>query len=274
MRPLAVTPPCNNDIPADTLAFYRDVLHILNNASLPYVVGGAYALNYYTTLNRHTEDFDIFIARSDFNRISEELAKAGYAIELTHPHWLAKVRSNGVFIDLVFSSGNGVAEVDQAWMDHAVSAETFGVRTRICPAEEIIWSKAYIMERERFDGADIAHLILARGRQLDWRRLLARFDSHWRLLLSHLTLFGFVYPAHRDVIPAWVMNDLLNRMKEELDRPSPNSNICGGTLLSREQYLNDIGPQGYHDARLRPYGKMSAQDTARWTEAIKDKNNK
>ncbi len=59
----------------------------------------------------------------------------------------------------------------------------------------MIWSKAFIMERERYDGADIAHLILACGRDLDWRRLLGRFGRRWRVLLSHLVLFGFVYPG-------------------------------------------------------------------------------
>jgi hypothetical protein len=33
------------------------------------------------------------------------------------------------------------------------------------------------MERERFDGADVAHIILAYGDRLDWRRLLERFGS-------------------------------------------------------------------------------------------------
>ena len=30
---------------------------------------------------------------------------------------------------------------------------------KLCPPEEIIWSKSFIMERERFDGADINHLL-------------------------------------------------------------------------------------------------------------------
>lgn len=271
MQQATVTLPAANDIPPDTLAFYRNVLVTLNNARLPYLVGGAYALNHYTNINRQTSDFDIFIARDDYERIGNALSDAGYETELTFPHWLAKAHSNGDFIDLVFSSGNAIAEVDKAWFDHAVPAEIFGVPTKICPAEETIWSKAFIMERERFDGADVAHLILAQGMQLDWTRLLCRFEPHWRLLLTHLTLFGFIYPAHREVIPTWVMGDLLGRLHEDLHAPSPDENVCGGTLLSREQYLNDINIWGYEDARVKPYGSMSEQDTAKWTEAIKSK---
>jgi len=54
------------------------------------------------------------------------------------------------------------------------------------------------MERERFDGGDIAHLIRGSGRDLDWQRLLNRFGPHWRVLFSHLVMFGFCYPSERE----------------------------------------------------------------------------
>lgn len=264
--------PDGRNIPPGSLAFYRDILEILNKASLPYLVGGAYALNHYAGISRATGDFDLFIMRDDYGRIRKALGKAGYRTELTYPHWLAKVYSNGDVIDLVFSSGNSIAEVDEEWFDHAAPAEIFGIQVKLCPAEETLWSKAYIMERERFDGADVAHLILARGRQLDWPRLFRRFGADWRLLLSHLVLFGFVYPAHQGVIPGWVMNELLKRLSEEVQDSSPESNVCRGTLLSREQYLDDVNQWGFEDARLSPHGRMTEGDTANWTAAIKHKH--
>jgi hypothetical protein len=271
MQRMTVRRSNGNDLPASSLAFYRDVLSVLNDASLPYLVGGAYALNHFTGISRHTKDFDIFIKREDYEQISEALTEADYQTELTYPHWLGKVNFNGDTIDLVFSSGNGIAEVDQAWFDHAVAADIFGMPVMVCPAEETLWSKAYIMERERFDGADVAHLILAQGKNMDWTRLIERFGSHWRLLLSHLTLFGFIYPAHRHAVPNWVMDRLMNQLIEEVHSPSPDSEVCSGTLLSREQYLNDIFHWGYQDARVLPHGNMTEKDAAKWTEAIKNK---
>ena len=38
---------------------------------------------------------------------------------------------------------------------------------RLIPVEEMIWSKGLIMERERFDGADVTHLIRARTATCD-----------------------------------------------------------------------------------------------------------
>ena len=68
------------------------------------------------------------------------------------------------------------------------------VPVHLVAAEEMIWSKAFVMERERYDGADITHILRKSGATLDWVRLLRRFDLHAALLLSHLVLFQFVYP--------------------------------------------------------------------------------
>lgn len=255
-----------------TRRFYRTVLETLNDAGVDYMVGGAFAFHSYTGIRRDTKDLDIFIRRNDFNRVGEALGATGYITELTYPHWLGKIRANGDLIDLIFSSGNGVAEVDDIWFEHAPEVDVMDIPVRICPVEEKIWSKAFILERERYDGADIAHLLHACARTLDWHRLMWRFAPHWRVLLSHLVLFGFIYPAERNVIPEWVMQALLAQLQDELHAsPSPRP-VCGGTLLSREQYLVDVQIQGYLDARLEPLGSMTPEQTRIWTEAIPGRN--
>ncbi|GIZ51768.1 nucleotidyltransferase family protein [Noviherbaspirillum aridicola] len=268
-EPVPVSHPVD-ETDADTARFYRGVLETLNASSLPYLIGGAYAFNRHTDVNRPTRDLDIFIRRADFDRIGEALRAAGYQCELTYPHWLGKVHHQEVYIDLIFSSGNAIAEVDDAWFEHASPGEVLGVPVKICPAEEMIWSKAFIMEKERFDGADIAHLIRARGHLLDWPRMFRRFEPHWRVLLSHLVLFGFVYPAHRDIVPAAIMDELIERLHKETHSEPPDSSLCLGTLLSREQYLNDIRREGLQDGRIAPVGKMTPEDTEQWTRAISD----
>jgi hypothetical protein len=125
------------------------------------------------------------------------------------------------------------------------------------------------MERERFDGADVAHIILAYGDRLDWRRLLERFGSHWRVLLAHLILFGFIYPSARSRVPGWLMHELLDRLASELDAPDADDPVCYGTLLSWSQYLGDVFGGNFRDARIRPYGSLSAKEVARWTSADK-----
>ena len=95
------------------------------------------------------------------------------------------------------------------------------------------------------------------GPSLDWPRLLMRFGDYWRVLLSHLILFGFVYPDKRQNIPAWVMEELIRRLT--VSRPNLQSDVCYGTLLSREQYLHDVGQWKYRDARQEPEGAMTTE---------------
>jgi hypothetical protein len=131
----------------------------------------------------------------------------------------------------------------------------------------MVWSKAFIMERERFDGADVLHLLRACADRMDWGRLVARFGPHWRVLLSHLLLFGYVYAGERDRIPATVMARLLRRLEHETASPAPDRKICRGTILSRAQYLVDVECWGYRDARVC-LGAMSEEDVTAWTAAI------
>jgi hypothetical protein len=133
----------------------------------------------------------------------------------------------------------------------------------------MIWSKAFVMERERYDGHDVMHLIRAGRGRIDWDRLVQRFGDNWRLLLSYLVLYGYVYPGARDAILADVIEALVERLRKE-PRTSGDARLCRGTLLSRSQYLHDIEDLGLRDARLAPFGPMSAEHTELWTNAIQD----
>jgi hypothetical protein len=248
-------PSNGDDLEPRLYNFYCAVLSELQRAQAPFLVGGAYALACHTGVVRHTKDLDIFIRPKDCKRILEILAAMGCRTEITDPCWLAKAYSGEDFIDVIFSSGNGVAEVDDAWFEYAIDAKVFGLPVQLCPAEETIWSKAFVMERERYDGADVAHLLRAYGDRLDWQRLLDRFDSHWRVLFSHLILFGFIYPDERDCIPGFVMDTMLDRVRSEMQSPPTAGRLCRGTLLSKTQYAIDLDRWGYQDARCQPLHK-------------------
>jgi hypothetical protein len=244
-------------------------MEVLNRASVPFLVGGAFAFIHQAGIDKSTKDLDIFARPRDVQRLLEACAAAGYETELVFSHWLAKIRSLEGFIDVIFNSGNGVAAVDDGWFDHAIEGEVLNVPVKIAPAEETLWSKAFVMERERFDGADVAHLILAHGERMDWERLLVRFGQHWRVLLAHLVLFGFIFPSERSRVPAEVLQWLMQRLQGETGAPNAADPVCYGTLLSWSQYLGDVLGGSFRDARIRPFGNMSAEEVARWTAADK-----
>ena len=252
----------------ETADFYRQAMATLEAARVPILVGGAYAYARYTGIVRHTKDFDVFLRPRDFDRALDALASQGWRTERTFSHWLGKAYHGDDFVDLIFSSGNGVAQVDDLWFEHAVEETVLDRPARLVPAEEMIWSKAYIMERERFDGADVAHVLHCRAADLDWDRLLRRFEPHggWRVLFAHLVLFGYIYPGDARLIPGRVLAALAARLSGDAPRDA-DERICRGPILSRSQYLVDVLQWGYEDARLPPEGSMSPEEVARWTIA-------
>ena len=263
MKPTVADPSTLDDA---TLRFYRHTLEVLRQAGPPFLVGGAYAFACYTGIVRHTKDLDLFVRTADADAALGVLAAAGCRTEITFTHWLGKAFQGDDFIDLIFSSGNGLCPVDDAWFAHAAPHTVLGRAALLCPPEEMLWQKAFIQERERFDGADVAHLIRARGRGLDWRRLIDRFGPHWRVLFGHLVLFGYIYPAEADCIPTDVLKELTARWQDETASPPPAGPECRGVYLSRMQYLSDL-ERGCRDPRQPPAGGMSAEQVKAWTDA-------
>jgi Nucleotidyl transferase of unknown function (DUF2204) len=247
--------------------FHRKSVTVLQAAKIPFLIGGAYVVKVYAGVPRSTKDFDLYIRPSDVNGALDALAQADYETELTFPHWLAKATYAGDMLDLIFRAGNGLCEVDDSWFERARDHELLGMPVKLCAPEEMIWMKAFIMERERFDGADIAHILRCWVEEMDWPRLIWRFGPDWRVLLSHLILFGYVYPGERARIPVAVIEQLIARLRSETKDAGPER-LCRGTLLSRQQYLVDVQEWGFRDARLKERVQMNAQDIADWTEAI------
>jgi predicted nucleotidyltransferase len=265
----ALAPSLEEEVAPATAAFYRRALRVLVEANVPFLVGGAFAHACFTGIRRSTKDLDLFIKREDYDRVSDLMRDEGWHTEMTYPHWLAKVYSGEDFIDLIFNSGNGVTPVDERWFRNNAEAVVLGVPVRIANMEDGFLSKAFIMERERYDGADIAHLLQANAEHIDWQGLVDRFGDNFRVLLAHLTLFGFVYPGERDRVPQWVMEHLLARLADEVKaKPPEDPHVCAGTLLSREQYLHDVERLGYVDGRLTAASTMTQEDVATWTDAI------
>jgi hypothetical protein len=209
------------------------------------MLGGTFAVSFYTGISRTTKDMDLFCKNGDYPRILKLLTENGYKIEITDARWLAKARLSKNFIDFIFGSAGGIAPVDQSWFEFAPITNFLGFSVQIIPTEELIWSKSFVQHRERSEGPDVNHLILKKGNTLDWNRLAMRMESHWEVLLSRLIEFRFVYPSERKLVPKWLLKELLERLNHELNLPEPKEKITRGPLLSRVDYEIDINDWGY-----------------------------
>ena len=227
-------------------AFYKEALETLNATQTRFMIGGAFAMFHYTGIYRNTKDLDVFCKASEYPAILKCFAEKGYKTELTDVRWLAKAYKGDYFIDVIFDTVNNICRVDDTWYDHATDAEFEGVNIKLLPPEELVWCKIYVQNRERFDGADVNHIIMKYGKKMDWKRLLFHFDQHWHLLLSAIILFQFVYPSeYRDIIPKWLFDDLINRANEQYDLPAPVEKVCRGPVIDQTQYAVDIKEWDY-----------------------------
>jgi hypothetical protein len=230
----------------ESQAFYKESLELLHETGAPFMLGGAFAMFHYTGIYRDTKDLDVFCKSSDFPKILKYFADKGFKTELHDARWIAKIFKGEYFIDIIFNSVNNICRVEDDWLEHAASGTFAGVDVKFLPAEELIWCKSYVQNRERFDGADINHILVRYGKQLNWERLMHRLDPHWHILLSIIIMFQFVYPSeYQDIIPRWVFDELIRRANEQYDIPPAKERVCRGPMVDNTQYATDIKAWDY-----------------------------
>jgi len=106
---------------------------------------------------------------------------------------------------------------------------------------------AYAIDsEERFDGADIAHIIYATRGNLEWERIVQLAGEHWEMLLWPLILFHYVYPGHSDYVPRWLWDELLDHCRREIASPDPKARFRG-SLIDENMFAIDLAEWGLDD---------------------------
>jgi hypothetical protein len=234
-------------IPEQEREIYKRALEALTAAGVSFVVAGAYAIYEHTGIYRKTKDLDLFFEPGSVVPAARALHAAGFVMRLEDAHWLAKATSGEYFVDLIYGMGNGVAQIDHEWIAHSRPGILAAIPVQIAPAEELLWHRLFIGERHRHDMADVLHLILTLGEELDWERLVRRTAEHWPLLLAQLLTFTYVYPGYRSNVPDWVFEDLLARARAPEGGDDPD--LTRGPLLSRFSFMIDVREWGFRDPR-------------------------
>jgi hypothetical protein len=230
----------------EAFIFYSEALDILEESGVPFMLGGAFAMFHYTGIYRDTKDLDIFCKPSDYPAILKFFASKGYKTDLYDVRWLCKIYKGEYFIDLIFDTVNNICRVDDSWLQYAPRARFVEHDVSLLAPEELVFCKIYVQNRERYDGADVNHILLKAGKDIDWKRLLSRLDPHWHLLLAQILQFQFVYPSeYHDIIPQWLFDELMKRAKEQYDLPPAYEKVCRGPMIDQTQYEVDIKEWNY-----------------------------
>src|SRR4051794_8910806 len=236
-------------IPEQERAIYRRALEALNAAHVPFIVAGAYAIYEHTGIYRKTKDLDLFFEPDAVVPAAEALREAGFVTRLEDSHWLAKATMGEHFVDLIYGMGNGVARIDDEWIDHSRPGIPAATPVQIPPAEEMIWPRLFIGERHRHDMSDVVHLILCVGDTLDWERLVRRTGDDWPLLLAQLLMFNYVYPGYRANVPTWVYKLLNDRAREAAAAEPEPTDLTRGPLISQFSFTIDVREWSFTDPR-------------------------
>ena len=78
--------------------------------------------------------------------------------------------------------------------------------------------------------------------------LLSHMELYWEVLLIALLNFRFVYPSERHLVPRWLMDELLERLRDQMMVKGPARRICRGRIFSPRDYSIDVEQWGFSDA--------------------------
>jgi predicted nucleotidyltransferase len=227
--------------------FYTESLQILNETGVPFMVGGTFAVNAYVGIERPTKDMDIFCKSADCGKIMQIFAEHGYKTQMTDERWLAKVYKGKFFFDIIFNSSIAVMPITDDWFKESQTAKIYNIEVKVLPPTELIWSKSFVQSRDKFDGNDIAHLIILKNKNINWKRLFGYMDQYWEVLLMHILRFRFIYPSEREMIPRWLVDELIERFNNQINLPTSKEKVCRGRLLSLGDFEIDVHEWGFTD---------------------------
>lgn len=229
-------------------AFYSEVLRLMAQSEYPFLVSGTYALASYTGIDRPTKDVDVFATAGDTLKILAWFKDHGFAVEIVDERWLGRITRGDLFVDVIYNMPTSSTHVTEEWFVNAPDCTLFGAKVKLVPPTQLIWSKIFVQDHHRYDGADTAHMILKCSDRIDWKQLLSHMELYWEVLLMALLNFRFVYPSERDLVPKWLMDELLERLKDQSAVKGPGKKVCRGRIFSPRDYAIDVEQWGFSEA--------------------------
>ena len=234
--------------PPEAEAFYSEVLQLMVKSKIPFLVSGTFALASYTGIDRPTKDVDVFAKAGDALKLLHYFKEQGYDVEIVDERWLARITRGELFVDVITNMPTVTTHVTDDWFVDAPQIELFGAKVKVVPPTQFIWSKIFVQDHHRYDGADVAHMILKRHDEIDWKQLLSHMELYWEVLLVALLNFRFIYPSERHLVPRWLIEELIERLEDQADVKGPGKKVCRGRIFSPRDYSIDVEQWGFSEA--------------------------
>jgi hypothetical protein len=205
-RSSAAVEPHWEGIPDSQWTIYQEVIQQARSLGIQFAFGGAFATAVYTGELRNTKDFDFYILPAERDAMVRAITRAGLEDHFDRLRydrsWIYRASLDDVIVDVIWAMANHRAEVDQHWLDRGQTVLMRGVTLRAIPIEELIWSKLYVLQRERCDWTDVLNLIDAQVDSIDWVWLLDRLDEDAPLLGGALSVYCWLAADRAHLIPS------------------------------------------------------------------------
>jgi hypothetical protein len=199
-------------IPEADWHLYERVLAAADAQNIAYALGGGLAFSAYAGRLRNTKDLDLFVAPEDRQALVDLLGEAGFTDyherEAYDRNWIYRGYQVDVIIDVIWQMANYRAPVDKHWLVRGREVEIRGHRIRLVPLEELIWSKLYVLQRERSDWPDLLIILQKQAAAVDWSHLLDRVGEDRPLLAALMAVFGWLCPQQARQVPPWLWQQL------------------------------------------------------------------
>lgn len=208
--------------PQEQWAIYKRVIAEARKRGLNFAVGGGLAAMVYAGQWRNTKDIDLYVPErqhEDMIRTVRDLGLQDYYEILPYDRkWIYRSYKQETIVDVIWAMANQRAVVDETWL-RGPQVEADGERFQLLAPEEELWSKLYVMQRDRCDWPDALNLLYGVGPELDWRHLLQRVEPDVALLAGLLSVFGWICPQRARALPSWVWTELRLTVPEPLATP-------------------------------------------------------
>jgi hypothetical protein len=187
------------EIPDNEWTIYERAISAFQPLQRPFMLAGAFSLATYTGRWRNTKDLDFYVLPQDRQLFIDALTQAGftdYYEKLPYVrHWIYRAWKDDCIVDIIWAMANQRAQVDEEWFRRAPQVVVHGRTLTVVPAEELLWCKLYVLQKDRCDWPDVLNLIHAIDGKMDWDHLTERLGEDLPLLMGLLNVYCWVCPG-------------------------------------------------------------------------------
>lgn len=199
-------------IPEAQWTLFRPVLEAANGGGPAFALGGGLAFSAYAGRKRNTKDMDLFVRPAERQHMIGMLTYLGfedyYELMPYDRKWIYRGTKEGHIVDIIWQMANYRTAVDDDWLTRGPTIMLYDQIVRLLAPEELMWSKLYVMQRERCDWPDLLNILHAVGPEMDWNHMLKCVGDDAPLLGGLLHVFGWLCPARACELPAWLWERL------------------------------------------------------------------